>query len=559
MSTLLKSLQNSSLGKAASNLAYQSPMYDWTLNAEDIPERLTIKPVDAWSGCRVKGQQVCQGIFEHNGATFALYGENWEPIGADPASLKHVHSFEWLRDLRTLGGQMARVQATELTRSWMRQYDRWHAVAWEPETLSTRLCMWLSHFDILGSSLEDEEFHDLFFASLMRQSRHLHHTFKATEHNNLTALRIIKGLIYSGLSLNQPEWVAEGLTALTEQLDHQINYDGGHISRAPDKLLAALHILLDIRIALTAANIPLPESVQLNIERMVPAIKFFRYQDKGFALFAGSQAGNPDFIDTIIAQAGVSGKAVHSLPITGYEKITHGRGALIMDIGADVQASPLAFEFTYGKERFITNCGNHPSSTDWQYALSQTPAYSTATLNNKSAKPHNADHHRIDEKHATSLEGSHDGFVQETRGESGCKPERDKQKRGELGCKPIRDKQTQGLTHTRRVYLSDKGRDLCGEDKFTSDTALAKPADIAIRFHLHPDVGVSLVQNGTSALLKLRHGGGWRFTHSAGHLVLEDSIYLGEGTQPRKTKQLVIYGQAVDAQSQIQWSLHKEG
>ncbi len=544
--SLLKSIQKTTIGRAASTLAYKTPIYDWALTPEEIPEHLTIKPVDAWGGCPNKGQLICQGRFEYNGGTFALYGENWEPIGADPAALKHIHRFEWLRDLRTLGGQMARTQAVELTRSWMTQYSRWHPIAWEAETLSTRLCMWLSHFDILGSSLEDEEFHDLFFTALMRQSRHLYRAHKTAEHTGLPALRIIKGLLYSGLSLNQPEWIAEGLTALTKQLDHQIHYDGGHISRAPDKLLATLHILLDIRIALSTAGISLPESVQLCIERMVPAVKFFRHTDKQFALFAGTQKGNADFIDTIIAQAGVRSKALHSLPITGYEKITHGRGTLIMDTGTDTNSTnsnksyknicthnaPLAFEFTVGKDRFITNCGNHPTSADWQYALAQTPAHSTVTLNNKSAKAQNTTCHRTDDKHATLIEASHDGYEQEN-----------------------------GLIHTRRLYLAEKGEDLRGEDKFTSKNAapLSKPINIAIRFHLHPNAQVSLVQNGASALLKLRHGGGWRFTHSAGTLVIEDSIYLAEGTHPRKTKQLVIYGQTTDAKSQIQWALKKEG
>ena len=70
---------------------------------------------------------------------------------------------------------------------------------------------------------------------------------------------------------------------------------------------------------------------------------------------------------------------------------------------------------------------------------------------------------------------------------------------------------------------------------------------------------VSLIRDGQEALLRLPGGTGWRFTFSAGVMALENSIYLGQGTQPRKTKQLVIYAQTEQKEAEIKWALRKEG
>src|SRR5690606_26749157 len=99
-----------------------------------------------------------------------------------------------------------------------------------------------------------------------------------------------------------------------------------------------------------------------------------------------------------------------------------------------------------------------------------------------------------------------------------------------------------GVSHRRRLYLSDQGHDLRGEETLTCGIGLSKPVPVEIRFHLHPRVLVSLVRGKTEALLRLPGGSGWRFAQTGGTISLENSIYLGEGCRPRKTKQLVISG-----------------
>jgi uncharacterized heparinase superfamily protein len=137
---------------------------------------------------------------------------------------------------------------------------------------------------------------------------------------------------------------------------------------------------------------------------------------------------------------------------------------------------------------------------------------------------------RQDTKQAALIQGEHDGYVS-----------------------------LNGISHTRRIYLSNQGHDLRGEDILSSVIGVSRAVPVAIRFHIHPRVLVSLVQQGDEALLRLPSGIGWRFHHAGGTLALEDSIYLGEGSRPRKTKQLVVYDTLTCDKYKIKWALQREG
>lgn len=79
-------------------------------------------------------------------------------------------------------------------------------------------------------------------------------------------------------------------------------------------------------------------------------------------------------------------------------------------------------------------------------------------------------------------------------------------------------------------------------------------------FPLHPRVMVSLIGEGNEeALLRLPSGIGWRFHQSGGILKLEDFVYLGEDSRPRKTKQLVVYGDMPDTEFKVKWAMQREG
>lgn len=538
--------------KAASALAYNSFVYNWSLKGS-VPDRLVVHPVDPWPGSADRARALCSGSFIMGGTQLDLYSEDWAPQGVGQIWLDHMHGFTWLRDLRALGGDAARRQARAMIESWMDHHKRWSEMAWRGGLTGERVAMWIALYEFFGASA-DEQFQDAYFESLARQGRHLSRTLPGDVYG-LDLLRAVKGLLYAGLAFEGHEdWASQALDILDQELGVQILGDGAHVSRSPAQLLTALQILLDIRTALSSAGYPLPEKIQHAIDKMGPALRFFRYSDKHFALFNGTQEGDQDLVDCVLGQANVRGKGLQSLPCAGYERVAMGRTSILFDGGASpswpydgqAHAAPLAFELCHGKERIFVSCGTHRSDENWRDSLRSTAAHCTATLDHHNAceigsgghfqrKVKSAELVREENKDAALLESSHDGYV------------------------PIN-----GITHRRRLFLTDGGHDFRGEDMFTSSIgkpidALGRAVDVAIRFHIHPRVQVSLVKDGQEALLRLPSGVGWRFSVSAGSLTLEDSVYLGTGIQPRKTKQLVIYGQTTDESAKIKWALRREG
>lgn len=531
----------------ARDLACGSVFYDWRLRGH-IPERLSVHPGDLWTGDAETGRCLTEGAFVLGGEQLALRGECWEPYGVDPIWISHMHEFSWLRDLRALGGEGAREQARAMVASWIMHYGSWHPLTWRADMTGARLAMWISHYEFFGSGAE-EVFQDYFFDSAIRQARHLRRTLPG-DLAGLPLLRGIKGLLYAGLVFEGYElWISQALDMLQQEIAKQILADGSHISRSPAQLLEVMQLLLDIKTALIAAGHPLPDFLQHAIDRTGPALRFFRYGDKHFALFHGTQEGNIALMDAVLAQAGTNSKSLTSLPSAGFERATLGRTLLMFDCGKvpawpyddKAHAAPLAFELSYGRERIFVSCGTHPVSAEWQDALRATAAHNTLNIDHRNACEIRADGHfarkvkvsssmREDTKTACLLEGSHDGYMS-----------------------------VNGVTHRRRLYLHDQGHDLRGEDMLSASLAPARPLQIAIRFHIHPKVLVSLIQEGQAALLRLPTGIGWRFHTTSGQLLLEDSVYMGEGNRPRKTKQLVIYSAMSEETLKLCWAMQREG
>jgi uncharacterized heparinase superfamily protein len=215
---------------------------------------------------------------------------------------------------------------------------------------------------------------------------------------------------------------------------------------------------------------------------------------------------------------------------------------LIVDAGAPppagfdahAHAGTLSFEMSLGRERLIVNCGAMASADGvWDTAQRATAAHSTATLDDTNSseivdsglgrRPARVSCARDEHDGATWLTLSHDGYAEAF-----------------------------GAIHHRRLYLSADGGDFRGEDAIDGRHAGA----LALRFHLHPDVQASIVQNGAAALLRVRSGAAWRFAANPGPVTLAESIYL-DGAAPRRCEQLVVTGEIIPGRNTFKWSLKR--
>jgi uncharacterized heparinase superfamily protein len=129
-----------------------------------------------------------------------------------------------------------------------------------------------------------------------------------------------------------------------------------------------------------------------------------------------------------------------------------------------------------------------------------------------------------------------------------------------------------GLTHIRRLDISNTGRALMGEDTLAAieredqiafDKHLDKSNSDAIgyklRFHLHPDVDAELDMGGNAVSMALKSREIWVFRHDGkAKLTVEPSVFLEKGRlKVRATKQIVLTSRAVDYATRIRWSLAK--
>jgi len=260
-------------------------------------------------------------------------------------------------------------------------------------------------------------------------------------------------------------------------------------------------------------------------------------------LFNGAQEGEPLLLDTILTQADARGRPLKHAPQAGFDRISLGRTIIIMDSGAPApsgldrhaHAGIGSFEMSVGRERFIVNCGAHPGVSPWRNALAATAAHSTLTVADTNhmellasggvrRRPPLVESNREDGPEGSLIEIRHSGY-------SGL-----------------------GLTHKRRLFLGDGGEDVRGEDALIGTT----PQRFAIRFHFHPDVQVSLTGNSQTALLRLGDGAGWRFRCDSDAISLDDSVYFGSGTTPRRTTALVISGRTQGDETMVHWAFKRE-
>jgi uncharacterized heparinase superfamily protein len=534
----------SRLKEGALGLAVATPFYALTLGGK-APTALSMAPHDPWPGDADAGAAVLAGRFRLAGETHAPAEEGrWEPDDASPGFVAALNAFEFLRDLRALGGDQARREARALVASWIADPPPWTGPAWTPHATGARIASWIGQHEFFIASAEDG-FRARVFDSLARQARHLARTAGADRAGGLS-VAAAKGLACAGLCLPGHEKAADAAVRLLDrELPRQILPDGVHASRSPHRHLRVLRDLIDIRALLRQARRPVPDALQAAVERMAPALRFFRHGDGGLALFHGADEDVPVLIDTVLAQADARGRPVKSAVHAGFERVLCGRTLAILDAGpppppgldADAHAGTLSFEMSVGRERLIVNCGSVPGAAgDLRRMLAATAAHSTVTLGDRNSaevleagglgrRPEEAAATRSEADGAVLVEAVHDGYLAAF-----------------------------GTRHRRSLYVAADGEDVRGEDRLEGPGG----HPFAVRFHLHPGVQASLIQNGSAVLLRLPSGSGWRMRASGAAIALADSLYAGGPGPPRRTQQIVLSGTTAEGGTVVKWALRRE-
>ncbi len=521
---------------------FGTPIYAVTLPRRGVGSVAETGP-DPWPGNAQRGAAILQVEFPFAGQSIRTPAPLWMPVGASTAWQEEMHGFDWLRDLRAVGGDAGRRAARELVGRWMDDNTRWSALAWRPDIIGRRLASWIGQHDFYGATA-DAPFRSRLLVSGGQQARHLARVLPAGISGG-ALLVAIKGLILAGLALPRGQsWLTRGRVLLERELPRQILADGGHVERSPAAHMAMLRHLIDLRAAFNARGQRLPAGLQAAIDGMTPILRLFQHGDGGLALFNDSNEDEGWRVDMVLTRANGKAKPLLQAPQTGFQRLVANRTLVIVDSGAPpapgfdrhAHAGTLSFEMSVGRERMIVNCGAHPGHSDWRMAQRMTAAHSTAVIDDTNSsvlrpesglarRPDNVVCRREETEGNIWLDISHDGYLA-----------------------PF------GRLHRRRLYLAAGGEELRGEDRFSG----AGGKRFAVRFHLHPQVQVSLSQNAQAAILRLPSGVGWRLRTAGTEVSLEESVYLGRAGEIRRSQQVVIAGPLAPGEAIVKWALARE-
>jgi uncharacterized heparinase superfamily protein len=523
------------------------PVWRWRY-AGRTPDRLLIAPPDLRLADPQIAQDIYYGRFPFAGKVVEAGGRSPFDIRiASPEWVEALQNFHWLRHLRAAQTDLAAVNARALVGEWITMHGkRISHPAWDAAITAARVISWLQHSSIILQGAE-YPFYRQFLKSVGVQVRYLR-AMAAEMPVGEDRLRVRVALAFAALSLPVPAASLRAATRnLAEELDRQILPDGGHISRSPLAVLEILADLLPLRQTYANQGATPPQALIGAVDRMLPALRFFRHQDGSLARFNGMGVTVHDRVAAILRHDECGGAPLLHAPHSGYERLSMGGTTVIaetgpaptVDLSGQAHAGCLSFELSSSRRSFIVNAGVDTfGARDYRPLARATAAHSTATLNDASsarfnltgmngllgtplvAGPRIVRSRRLDQGHnGSSLQGfiaSHDGYVSRF-----------------------------GLFHERQLVLSDSGRVLEGIDRFqAAGKGAPRSGHVAIRFHVHPDA--DLFRDGTSLMIQGRDGEGWVFRCGEVPAEIEDSIFFAGLAGPVRTKQIVLHYAAAE-------------
>ncbi len=544
--------------RGASYRLHRSVLYSWRF-AGATPERLTIAPIDLRTADPTVALDIYAGRWVFSGDGVDVSGFSvFDAVAPTEDWGRQLHAFGWLRHLRASDMALSRSNARSIVDEWIRLSRGHDKVAWDPEVTGRRLIAWLSQTPLVLDGA-DHAFYRRFMKSVAKQTRYLRRVAYDGA-PGLPRLRVMIALATAALAMpEQPRFLKQAARWLDLELVAQVLPDGGHVSRNPGAVLDALIDLLPLRQAFTARGQQPSRILVSAIDRMMPMLRFFRQGDGSFVHFNGMGDTANDQLATVLAYDDTRAAIPTNAPHSGYQRVEATDTMLVVDVGkppptafsVNAHAGCSSFEMSIGRQRLIINCGvPRPGATSLRRLARTTAAHSTVTLNDTSscrflnrgvigelvgepvvAGPTRVEVERRNEPGVTTLDIRHNGYMDRYR-----------------------------IIHERQLTLSDEGDRLEGVDTFLSPNGNAPNKGgkdtFAIRFHVHPNVRVTSINDGRAVLMQLPDGEAWEFETDGPEVVVEESILLSDTRGNRATEQIVIYGRIQQTNS-VAWHLHR--
>ena len=144
-----------------------------------VPDAPALPVRDPWPGDAGRGARLLRGELEIGGGIRPLNPGNWADASGNVVLDAAAHGFTWLRDLRALGTDAARLRARALVAAWIsppQSDDLIH----RPDVAGARITAWLGHYDFFAATADDA-FRQRLMSRLVADARWLSAALPAEE------------------------------------------------------------------------------------------------------------------------------------------------------------------------------------------------------------------------------------------------------------------------------------------------------------------------------------------------------------------------------------------
>ena len=518
---------------------YNNPIYNFLLERKSSTE-ISFIPESLWGGDPDNGKKIVDGFMNFNGESIVFDKQIWKKNKGSRSWNEELFCFDWIKDVKALGTNKARIFLRDNIREWLRLKNRWDPFSWETKILSKRLCFLMSNMSFFYETA-DESFQKKFAKSLNKQAIHLINVFKKKKLGS-EKIFTAKAIIISALSFrNLSSKLKIGIKLLIDTLNSDIMEDGMHYLRSPSEQFIFLQSLIDIKNYLGSSKIVIPKDLNENIYRIASTLKFFKIANGELAIFNKFQYVESYQVNEVLKRSNSKLKTPNTLNSSGFQRINENRLTLIMDCGTPsiekTHASSLSFELSHGNEKIVVNCGSpFVSNKELNEAMRSTAAHSTVSIDNINSSDIFFEKNtttRLAKVWSEKLERDNNFWINSAH----------------TGYKDLF-----GLIHNRKVHIDSKNLIIRGQDYFSRPTKSYNltPKKLFLRFHIHPDVKLSATASKKKVVLKLKNNLGWEFICSEPKIEINEGIYFGE-KKLKKNNHHILISEKIVPDKKIKW------
>jgi uncharacterized heparinase superfamily protein len=518
------------------------------------PDRLIVAPTDLRAIDPHVAEEILSGRFPLAGRLLETGGKSPFTFSLPSRSFAvRLHSFGWLRHMRTKKSDLHSNVARAIVGSWLSIHGgRIEGIAWEIDVTAQRVIAWLSHSPVVLYNA-DRGFYRRFMRSLAFQVRFLRRMAQYAPPGEVR-FRLRIALAMASIAMPaRASVLRKAADALDLEFDSQILPDGGHISRNPRAGLELLLDLLPLRQTYVNLGHDLPQKLISGIDRMYPALRFFRHQDGDLALFNGATSTQANELVSLLRYDETAGEPFKAMPHSRYQRLSAGRTAVIADTGAPpsgrqsqtAHAGSLSFEMSSGRHRFIVNSGSPKFAARRYIQIARTTAaHTTVTLNDTSSSRFapsefvanvivdgvqnvNVDRAIADDGRDV-IKASHDGYLK-----------------------------TFGVLHERELTLNATGSILTGCDRLImpEERKRDEPLRATARFHVHPSINLNRMDR-ESVLMTAPDGEAWLFSTPGNEALVSDDVFFADASGVCGSDQIEI-SFSYPEKPEIRWFLSR--